>query len=674
LGRVFLPQDLRRAALASLKGLLSKRVFLWLALSLVFVSVLGRGGESISAALLVDSWLLLLTILWLISLVRGGVFRGSGFDGPIWGFLFLCALSYTLSSYPYASQIELKRVLLYIGFFCGINGLLDFKGRRTLLTVIVIVGVLEAVLCLFQYYALGAPRGKGTFFSPNLAATYLVGCIAIGVGMALWGRGSSLTKAFWVSTAVLCIWATATTGSRSALVSLAFLLAGLVALGKVRGRWLLVGLGALMVLLAVDNPIRERVFFAGYSDMYANQRPRIWAQSLKMLTDSPLLGVTLGNFKYASVAYQFPVEGSLGRYSKVFTTADNGFLEIAAETGIPGILCMVWGAVVLIRLVRRGRRAVEGTEEEPQFFAACLILLALASQTFFHKVYHSPPSMIMGIVALSIVTKAGRVQGRDPGFLERLWPRGWRLFQEPSGGRVKAILCTGGAVVLLLGVWPFLCLAPYLGFNHYEKAAALQAAGDLDGSEEQLQMAISYNPRQAFFHHRLGNIHMEKFSLDHSTERARAALEAFRKAIELNRIHPPFWHTLARYHEFMVSFFQGQEREAHIQQAAMAYEKAIELAPTNPFYRVSLAALFIKAGELEKAIAPLEQALHLEPNFVTAQVLLIDVKEKLGYKEEAAALRAKLEETLRRVSGLRPINEYEARLLMDPARYFKDQG
>jgi tetratricopeptide (TPR) repeat protein len=124
----------------------------------------------------------------------------------------------------------------------------------------------------------------------------------------------------------------------------------------------------------------------------------------------------------------------------------------------------------------------------------------------------------------------------------------------------------------------------------------------------------------------------------------------------------------------MVSFFQGQEREAHIQQAAMAYEKAIELAPTNPFYRVSLAALFIKAGELEKAIAPLEQALHLEPNFVTAQVLLIDVKEKLGYKDEAAALRAKLEETLRRVSGLRPINEYEARLLMDPARYFKDQG
>jgi O-antigen ligase len=674
LARVFLPQDLRRAALASLKGLLSKRVFFWLALSLVFVSVLGRGGESISAALLVDSWLLLLTILWLISLVRGGVFRGSGFDGPIWGFLFLCALSYTLSSYPYASQIELKRVLLYIGFFCGINGLLDFKGRRTLLTVIVIVGVLEAVLCLFQYYALGAPRGKGTFFSPNLAATYLVGCIAIGVGMALWGRGSSLTKAFWVSTAVLCIWATATTGSRSALVSLAFLFAGLVALGKVRGRWLLVGLGALMVLLAVDNPIRERVFFAGYSDMYANQRPRIWAQSLKMLTDSPLLGVTLGNFKYASVAYQFPVEGSLGRYSKVFTTADNGFLEIAAETGIPGILCMVWGAVVLIRLVRRGRRAVEGTEEEPQFFAACLILLALASQTFFHKVYHSPPSMIMGIVALSIVTKAGRVQGRDPGFLERLWPQGWRLFQEPSGGRVKAIFCTGGAVVLLLGVWPFLCLAPYLGFNHYEKAAALQAAGDLDGSEEQLQMAISYNPRQAFFHHRLGNIHMEKFSLDHSTERARAALEAFTKAIELNRIHPPFWHTLARYHEFMVSFFQGQEREAHIQQAAMAYEKAIELAPTNPFYRVSLAALFIKAGELEKAIAPLEQALHLEPNFVTAQVLLIDVKEKLGYKDEAAALRAKLEETLRRVSGLRPINEYEARLLMDPARYFKDQG
>jgi O-antigen ligase/Tfp pilus assembly protein PilF len=660
--------------LASLKGSLSERVFLWLALSFVCVSVLGQGGESIRATLLVDSWLLLLTLLWLISLVRGRVFRGSGFDGPIWGFLFLCVLSYTLSSYRYASQIELTRVLLYIGFFCALNGLLDWKGRLTVLSVIVIVGAFEAIFCLLQYYLLGASRGKGTFFSPNLIATYLVGCVAIGISMSLWGKARALIKALWLLTAVLGIWAIATTGSRSALLSLAVILAGVVALGKARERWLLVGLGALITVLVVDNPIRERVFFAGYSDIYANQRPRIWAQALKMAIDQPMLGVTLGNFKYASVSYQFPVEGDLGRYSKVFTTADNGFLEIAAETGIPGILCMVWGAVVLIRLVRRGRRAVEGTEEEPHFLAASLVLLALASQAFFHKVYHSPPSMIMGIVALSIVAKAGRVQGQDPGFLKRLWPQGWRLFQELSGGRVKAILCTGGGVILLLGVWPFLCLAPYLAFNHYEKAAALQAAGDLDGSEEQLQRAISYNPRQAFFHHRLGNIHMEKFSVDHSRERARAALEAFTKAIELNRIHPPFWHTLARYHEFMVTFFQGQEREAHIQQAAIAYQKAIELAPTNPFYRVSLAALRIKAGEQEEAIGPLEEALRLEPNFVTAQVLLIDLKEKLGYRDEAMTLRARLEETIRRVSGLRPMNEYEARLLMDPAKYFKDQG
>ncbi len=225
-----------------------------------------------------------------------------------------------------------------------------------------------------------------------------------------------------------------------------------------------------------------------------------------------------------------------------------------------------------------------------------------------------------------------------------------------------------------LWLWPSYCLAPYLASRHYEKAIRFQSSGDLAQAVRELEKATEYNPGQAFFHRRLGDIAMERFSANHSEEMSQKAFREFSKAIQLNPIHPPFWHTLARYHEFMVTFSKGRERDEHIELAASAYEKAMELAPTNPFYRVSLAALRIKAGQQEMAVGPLRQALRLEPNFITAKVMLIDLQEKLGRTEEASDLKADLKETVKRISGLKPMNDYEARLLMDPARYFKDQG
>jgi len=124
----------------------------------------------------------------------------------------------------------------------------------------------------------------------------------------------------------------------------------------------------------------------------------------------------------------------------------------------------------------------------------------------------------------------------------------------------------------------------------------------------------------------------------------------------------------------MVVFSQGHERQEHIEAASRAHEKAIEFAPTNPFYRVSLAALYVKAGKYENAVRPLQEALELEPNFVTARAVLMDVQQKLGNQKEATALKMQLEKTIEKVRAYRPRNDYEARLLMEPARYFAQEG
>ncbi len=587
-------------------------------------------------------------------------------------FLAVCIVSYLVSDYRYSSQIELVRVVLYAGLLYAVVGSLDVKGLTGLLQWVVLIGVVESVWCLVQFYFLSAIRGKGTFFSPNLTATYLVGCIAVCVGHGLAGRDRSSFRWLWALAGAMSLWAVATTGSRSALLSLAVLLGAMLGLRRTGRRWLLAGAGILVLLVLVPNPVRDRVLFSRSEDIYAVQRPQIWLQSLKILVDHPILGATLGNFEYVSSRYQFPVEDAVARYAKTFATADNGFLEIAAETGVPGAVCLGWCAALVIGLFRKGRAAVTGTADEPHFLAAFLAIVVLASQALFHKVYHSPPSVVMGIVALSLVARAAGMDGIGEGGKIRTGAGvgGWTT----PRGRLRPAVCLGGVVVILVAIWPYFCLAPFLAYSHYERAARLQTKGDLYGAQQELKQAILYNPKQAFFHHRLGNVAMERSSVDQSERATKAAWEAFTTAVRTNPIHFTFHHTLARYHEFMVPLVQGRERDEHILAAAAAYERAIELAPTNPFLYVGLAALHIKAGNLDQALEPLQGALALEPNFVTARVLSIDVNERLGRGAEASRFRNELQEIARRLSNHRPVNGYEAKLLMEPARYFKEEG
>jgi O-antigen ligase len=634
----------------------------------VFLCI-GQGGESVSSTFWIQTSLLALAVSLCLSRGEKEKTTPKSFQVlPMAAFLLLSGLGSLVAPYAFSTQLELT---WFFSCFCAFLWLMfraSDRTRKRLLEISVYIALAQAVYGLVQFYLLGATRAKGTFASPNHAATYIAAGVIYCYVLACIGPFSVARRLTWAILGGLGLWSLVGTGSRSVLFSMGIALISSVSLLGLAKKYLLGVLLLLAALIVVPNPMRDRLLFSRTEDIYAVQRPKIWLQSAKIILDYPLFGATLGNFEYVSSRYQFPVEGGLGRYSKMFTTADNGFLELAAETGIPGILCMLWGTWVAFGAFRKGLNSMKDPRRRAVFLGAAAVLLVLLLQNLFHTVYRSPPSVWMGMVALSIVLGAG-AEGSGPG------KGGNRSFSGLMGNpRVRALVCYGVAIIIGLGVWPFLCLSPYIAFRYYEKASLLHSEGKLEEAEQHLLKAISFNSKQPFFFHRLGNIQMERFSRTQHSLLARNALENFEKAVELNRINPIFWHTLGRYHEFMVVFSEDTEKGTHIERACRAYEKAAELAPTNPFYRVSLAALFIKAGELEKAIAPLEQALHLEPNFVTAQVLLIDVKEKLGYKDEAAALRAKLEETLRRVSGLRPINEYEARLLMDPARYFKDQG
>ena len=634
----------------------------------VFLCI-GQGGESVSSTFWIQTSLLALAVSLCLSRGEKEKTTPKTFQVlPMASFLFLSGLGSLVAPYAFSTQLELT---WFFSCFCAFLWLMFRASDRTrerLLEISVYIALAQAVYGLVQFYLLGATRAKGTFASPNHAATYIAAGVIYCYVLACIGPFSVARRLTWAILGALGLWSLVGTGSRSVLFSMGIALISSVSLLGLAKKYLLGVLLLLAALIVVPNPMRDRLLFSRTEDIYAVQRPKIWLQSAKIILDYPLFGATLGNFEYVSSRYQFPVDEGVGRYSKTFITADNGFLELAAETGIPGILCMVWGAWVAFMAFRKGLKAMEDPKRRAVFLGAAAVLLVLLLQNLFHKVYRSPPSVWMGMVALSIVLGAG-AEGSGPGKVGNRSSSG--LMGNP---RVRALVCYGVAIIIGLGVWPFLCLSPYIAFRYYEKASLLHSEGKLEEAEQHLLKAISFNSKQPFFFHRLGNVQMERFSQTHSPLFAKSALENFERAAELNSINPTFWHTLGKCHEFMVVFSHGHERQEHIEAASRAYEKAIEFAPTNPFYRVSLAALYVKAGKYENAVRPLEEALELEPNFVTARAVLMDVQQKLGNQKEATALKMQLEKTIERVRGYRPRNDYEARLLMEPARYFAQEG
>lgn len=608
-----------------------------------------------------------LGITLLLALARGKITTmRTGLELPIAAFVLIGCANYLVSPYKFSTELEL---LWFVSCLCALFWMVFLASegvRRTLLDISLVVAMMQAVYCLVQFYFLGAPRAKGTFASPNHAATYVAAGLAYCYVKAMaWGI-SPANRIFWALWGGIGLWALITTGSRSVFFSLGVVLilySMTLGFGK---KYILAVLVILVVLLFVPSPMRDRILFSRSQDIYAVQRPKIWIHSAKIFLDHPVFGATLGNLEYISSKYQFPVEGGAARYAKIFTTADNGFLELAAEMGIPGVVCMGWGLLLGIAVFRKRLKGLEDYEYKNLLWAASVVIVVLLSQNLFHKVYRSPPSVWMGMLALSIILGA-RFKGTGS--------------KTESTAGVSAnktknfnlITCYGLSIILVLGIWPISCLMPYLAFRHYKQATRLQSINRMEEAERELREAISLNPRQAFFRHRLGNIIMERFPSKASPALATEALENFEAAIRLNPVNSTFWRTLGKYHEFMVNFSQGAQRERNIEAASASYQAAIELSPTNPFHRLTLAALHIKAGSYNKAIKPLQDALELEPNFVTAMVLLRDVLKYLGNTDQASSLEGRLEETLRRFQGYKPLNEYEARLLMEPAKYFGNQ-
>ncbi len=266
------------------------------------------------------------------------------------------------------------------------RNLICTAGRaRKVIRASVLAAVLATAWCYKQHFMEGAQRAWGVGLDPNYEALSMVMMIPLAAWMARAESGR-----FWrmvgAIAAVSLTGAALLTQSRGGLLALI----AVVIAAALRASNKPVALAALSVALAAlvaiaPSGLRQRfesVRFSGRAvngdETAAQARLELIAAGLAMVERHPLFGVGLDRFKAEAPKYD-PRLRELGtRY-----IAHNTYLQVAAETGLPGLILFV----ALMAVGFGNCRAAERQANDPALagFAAAirLALLAYAVAGFF---------------------------------------------------------------------------------------------------------------------------------------------------------------------------------------------------------------------------------------------------------------------------------------------------
>ncbi len=351
-------------------------------------------------------------------------------DRLIFGFAILAVISFAFSIYKHDSFYALLRLLAYVGLYYVIVNNYSRNLRKYLLSLVICVGTGLSIYGLLQYFGFlphpwWYPTNclAATYVNHNHFAGYLELVIPVGIGMVFRQRAM-------------------TAGKRLLLLAIAIMLTAFV-FTQSRGGWASLGISLfVMNMILVKHKMLKResilvfillltlifaLFYAGEGlvakrmntlkkvitkEALWNTRINIWKGTLKMIRESPLVGVGIGDFVWGFPRYRPVALNSIRAHY-----AHNDYLHMAAEMGVFAPVIMVW---MLVIVVGRGLRSPQSAMHSPQnhqlpaaahkplnpTVLGCAIgVLSLALHNLVDFNFHIPANMILFTVYGAIIMK-----------------------------------------------------------------------------------------------------------------------------------------------------------------------------------------------------------------------------------------------------------------------------
>ena len=518
----------------------------WLTAALLLLPPLVQGGTPRLPAFAVNLGILLLVVFWSVTWAQAPrrELRLGALDALLGVLVFWSLFSTLFAPYYHPAEAASLAIACYTALYMYLSFNPSFAGLSLALGAVRVQAGFQSLLVLGAAIGFGRERPAGTFFNPNFLAGFLAAALLLVVGGAIFpspggGRPRLLRLVFAAAEAALLLAALLTTGSRGGALALACGL--LVLLGLRSWKVAAAALSAtLLALLAIPNPLFQRLQSLPQTDNFAFTRLAIWKSALKMMLDHPWVGIGLGQYEYVSTRYAFPIETHWAKYSRVAENAHSEYLQAGAELGIPGLL-IAFGLVALLgyAAVRRLRALPRASWGPIATLLAAVASIAVQSAVDFPL--HTPPAALL-LVLLAAGLRLHGVTGPE----------------RTVSFRVRPFYAVSAVLVAL--VFVFAAARPVVGFWYY-----LSGIGA---------------PR---------NLLKEKWALEEAPRRELPLEESTRligQAARFDFTNAPYRRALGS--QYFQSFLRGQGGTAALKQALYHLNYAAELNPNQYQYPVNL--------------------------------------------------------------------------------------
>jgi putative inorganic carbon (hco3(-)) transporter len=290
---------------------------------------------------------------------------------------------------------SLARAIAWVAAACGLVALLQMPG------------ILPA---RFLLPGTSLYRATAGFHWPNEAGMFLA--LSIPFCVHAWAMASGPRRWTALGALTVTVLGLTATFSRGSWVALLLSSSVLLLVGEKRfvGRvWLIAVFGSVAIDLAFGGALRERLA-STIGDWVVEQRFGLMLAGLLMVRTYPILGVGPGSFENQLNRFGYDVSW-LWDY---LPTAQNAYIQMAAETGIVGLLALIGLLAAtfgcMVHNAQRGRRQGATPSERSlhravlwAFSTACFIMM------FEWPFGHGPGQLIMLIAALGFSLRQPRV-------------------------------------------------------------------------------------------------------------------------------------------------------------------------------------------------------------------------------------------------------------------------
>jgi O-antigen ligase len=325
-----------------------------------------------------------LSILWTDDLRRGSIFVAA-FLLPFG--LLAVAVARLPWSRRMLSGLALQLVLMAL-IFAGI-GIYQWLTRDVFWNPKVIVGNAYA-----PFY-----RVNSVFWDPSIYGRFLVLAILAALVVVLYGAAGRI--ALVAGAAIAAIWVGLVFSFSQS--SFAALIVGVLGAAALAWRWraaAALGIASALLLSAGFSapPVREALIDDVESGLNkaTSGRAELVSNGARIAFDHPVAGVGVGGFRVA-YAERTGIRGEEPRRAASHNTP----VTVAAETGLPGLLLLVWlvGTAIVLPL-RRASRSFAG---RTSLIVAVSLIAILVHSLFYNAFFEDPTAWgLLGLAALVV--------------------------------------------------------------------------------------------------------------------------------------------------------------------------------------------------------------------------------------------------------------------------------